>query len=220
VSELKPIRLYKFYPADAGLRNLLQGRLKVSLLKELNDPFESNPFRLATAEDRQIWEKTKDQLWSGKGIVSFSAKATNPLMWANYAENHRGLCLGFDVQGASKINYVSARKKMPALLDIVQNSDTITIEKAIMTKYSHWRYEEEWRLIVGTENRDESLGMSFIDFDENLVLREVLVGFRSYLRLKDVRKAAGNDVSIRSTRPAFNSFRVIPGAKLVKKKRT
>jgi hypothetical protein len=171
---------------------------------------------LQSENDREVWEKTKGSLWQDKGLISFSERSSNPLLWAHYAENHKGLCLGFDVSGASQVRYVSARRKMPSLLDIVKQKDTGIIENAIMTKYWHWRYESEWRIILSVDEVDNS-GMSFLDFNENLILREVLVGYRSSLELKDFRKLAGPDIEIKRMRPAFNSFRVVTATRLVKK---
>ena len=33
-----------------------------------------------------------------RGVLSFSKTSTDALLWAHYADGHRGLCLGFDFE--------------------------------------------------------------------------------------------------------------------------
>lgn len=49
-----------------------------------------------------------------RGIVSFGARATCPLMWSHYGDQHRGICAGYSVPGdtadrLNKIDYGGSR---------------------------------------------------------------------------------------------------------------
>ncbi|MBL0525135.1 DUF2971 domain-containing protein [Aeromonas dhakensis] len=74
--------------------------LKLSVPGFLNDPFEESISkdlysRVKCEEDWQAeWEcrATINEL----GVVSFSETSRNLLMWAHYANEHKGMCIGFD----------------------------------------------------------------------------------------------------------------------------
>ena len=86
--------------------------IKLSNIKSLNDPFESEISekvieRLANTLNHhgqnaaKILEETKvdlralKTLLSFNGLVSFSETPRNLLMWAHYGNQHKGMCVGF-----------------------------------------------------------------------------------------------------------------------------
>jgi len=46
------------------------------------------------------------------GVMCFSSTWKNPVMWSHYADQHRGICLGFEVPDVyrKKIKYVARRQ--------------------------------------------------------------------------------------------------------------
>lgn len=87
------------------------------------------------------------------GILSLSETPENLLMWAHYANNHRGIVVGFDekhsfFQGAEvvtrlgRLNKVEYNQKRPILSPSTQNNP-----KVFLRKSKEWAYENEWRLI-------------------------------------------------------------------------
>ncbi len=204
------MKLYKFYGPEFGRINLEQRRLKISRLAELNDPFEFHPFRIDTKEERVEWKRMRDNLWAKKGIISFSERNSNPVMWAHYAENHSGLALGFDVSDASRVNYVGVRRIAPSLSSVVDQHDAASIKEALLTKYWHWRYESEWRVFVQIEDEPDEKGLSFYPFDGHLMLRSVHIGCRSEIKVDDIERIVGDSVEVALMRPAFKSFSVVP----------
>lgn len=91
------------------------------------------------------------------GVLSLAEKNDCPLMWAHYADNHQGICLGysipFDQQHlVSKINYEGTSRTISTSQIIrMLNGDPNAkkeIEDAIfLRKASQWGYENEWRAI-------------------------------------------------------------------------
>jgi hypothetical protein len=82
----------------------------------------------------------------------------------------------------------------------------------LYTKYIDWRYEEEARVFTALEDRDPASGLYFADFNEQLVLREVIVGPLSDITRQDLHDALGTttaNVTFTKGRLAFNSFRVV-----------
>jgi hypothetical protein len=72
----------------------------------------------------------------------------NLLMWAHYADNHRGVCLEFDLRnevfsGALRCDYSTAYPLMKAY----DNSDDAAL-LALLAKGDAWQYEEEYRLVA------------------------------------------------------------------------
>jgi hypothetical protein len=93
-------------------------------------------------------------------------------MWNHYADKHRGIALGFDVD-ENKLRRVSYRKTRPVLK---KNSLTSVPDWLLFTKYDDWRYEQEARIYTTLNDRDPGTGFYFGDFSEQLVLREVMRG--------------------------------------------
>ena len=106
---------------------------------------------------------------SKRGITCFSRKNDNILMWAHYANNHQGVCIGFDIDEndehlenffdesknyksfpdgkACKIlsmNYVSSEER--PLIDI--NDEMKGWAEILTFKSDLWKYEEEVRIAI------------------------------------------------------------------------
>ncbi|MBK6743467.1 MAG: DUF2971 domain-containing protein [Hydrogenophilales bacterium] len=72
----------------------------------------------------------------------------NLLMWAHYADNHRGVCLEFDLRndvlcGALRCQYL---QEFP-FMKIYENSDEANL-LILLAKSGVWSYEREYRLVA------------------------------------------------------------------------
>ena len=85
----------------------------------------------------------------GAGIVCFSMVRDDILMWAHYADHHRGLCLEFD--GSDNCRFFSLAQPVKYKdyttipLDKDKNSQ---MDRVIFTKAKHWFYEREYRIFL------------------------------------------------------------------------
>jgi hypothetical protein len=118
------------------------------------------------------------------GVICFTKDWSNPLMWAHYADKHRGVCLGFDIDDEllHEINYVSG--KLLPIVNMDLDGGGLTerfVEEILFTKHEYWRYEDEVRVYVPLEKIDQSTGFYFTSFAKNMVLKEVIIGARSQL---------------------------------------
>lgn len=82
------------------------------------------------------------------GTFCVSEKRDDLLMWAHYADSHRGVCLEFDGLGplmaqAQRVDYSPTRNAINHYTD----DRSATLAKALLTKSDHWAYEAEWRLL-------------------------------------------------------------------------
>ena len=139
------------------------------------------------------------------GLLCFSRQWHNPVLWAHYAESHRGLCLGFDVPDelTQAIRYVEHPIRLKRL-------DCETANSMLFTKYDHWRYEDEVRMWATLE--EKSGQYFFADFGEKLRLVEIIAGAGSSVTVRRMREALGprsNGVNIVKARLAYNAFAVI-----------
>lgn len=82
------------------------------------------------------------------GVLCLSEVRDDILMWGHYADNHRGICLGFEssnafFENAHPVTYSPERPIINAFRDTRHQM----LDAAIFTKAEHWRYEREWRQI-------------------------------------------------------------------------
>lgn len=136
-------------------------------------------------------------------------------MWAHYAENHRGLCLCFDV---SKADYFHAVTYLPRRLQLddlgrkkVEDINTSDIVRLMYSKFDGWSYEQEFRTHTALEPEyfDQNSRHYFHPFDENLRLVKLLVGHQSEVTRQQVSDALGpliSEVESFKVRPAFKDF--------------
>lgn len=111
----------------------------------------------------QIVNEIKNQLdliMKSKGVLSLSSNFNSPLMWSHYADEHRGVCLEYDMSTSvgehpKKIDYEASRGISAKLIaDFILHgskkaSDDIKF-KYFFTKANDWKYECEWRSITDT----------------------------------------------------------------------
>ena len=91
------MKVYHFIEERYGLEDLREERLKISLIDELNDPFEFVGVDLSNPDHYGAIKELKRGISENYGIICFSASWNDPVQWAHYADGHKGLCMGFDV---------------------------------------------------------------------------------------------------------------------------
>ena len=74
----------------------------------------------------------------------------NSLMWAHYADNHRGICIQYRVKPA---NLIDEENKVVKLLEVNYDKPfpldgNIPFVDSLCVKGDYWRYENEMRLIM------------------------------------------------------------------------
>jgi hypothetical protein len=171
--------LYKYVPFATGKAILQSGRVCFSLPKYFNDPFDkpryprekgANPLTDIFGS-KQIWGK--ELVWGANtGILSLTRTPTNPLMWAHYAEMHKGMVIGIDAVAAGftdessnlipaqfgSVIYVSRRptqqfiskSQTPLAVGATHHFASDHYEKLqriFLHKPLYWAYEEEVRVL-------------------------------------------------------------------------
>ena len=105
------------------------------------------------------------------GIFCLAGRATCPLMWSHYGDQHRGICIGYSVPAMTtvhKVKYGGTRlvevSKVAAMLD-GSDVDRRQVEEAVLLrKAREWEYEREWRLIGSHGAQNSTLELEEIIF--------------------------------------------------------
>jgi hypothetical protein len=81
------------------------------------------------------------------GITCFCKVRDDILMWAHYADKHKGLCFEFD--GSENCIFFGEAQavKYKDFTNVLLGEDSRkTMERIILTKSKHWSYEREYRI--------------------------------------------------------------------------
>lgn len=191
--------------------------LKLSRFGEFNDPFEMIPgYELLTLDQEYInyrlenhpneWESyyynyidTMAGVRASLGVICFTSKVDNLLMWSHYGNNHEGICVEFDANSrffngqyndrespffeeingydykdiyanVGVLKKVKYTEKRPLIFDTRQ---LIKDTESWLVKSKEWEYEDEYRLILPldlTEMKQvNGLQMSFLKIDYNII---------------------------------------------------
>ncbi|MFQ1875817.1 DUF2971 domain-containing protein [Aeromonas veronii] len=180
--------LYKYLPDTFSLeKHISEPSIKLSPITDLNDPFEGQmtknaldmvyniilnqakytPIDPIYRESKDIFSFAWDFLVKTICITSFSETQRNLLMWSHYASQHKGICIGYDVDMLSeesdnhelkKVNYDTTIFE-PELLDELKNIKNIFsadfkpfLDRLVTTKSNDWSYEKEHRYISNAES--------------------------------------------------------------------
>ena len=137
-------------------------------------------------------------------------------MWGHYAQNHKGVCFGFDLLGdLTEMEYV---EKFIQFSEKYSLSTGISkaISYAQRTKSKHWEYENEWRAFIKlteeeTELKARGANLFFCPFGEELRLKEIIIGQNSQLTSEQFRSALGDyeGVEIKTARASFRDFKIV-----------
>ena len=192
-----------------GLQNLVNRRIKASTFDRLNDPFELLGIETSDPEIRAALKEMKRRVAAKFGILCFSKIWSNPVQWAHYADNHQGLCIEIelaDKDDARKVDYVPERLESKLI------TDPKFSEKLLLSKFKHWEYEKEYRLIRELKNYDQDNGIFFQPFNSDIKLTKIIIGCQSNLTrssLQEKLSATDRDVEIIYARAAFKSFKIV-----------
>lgn len=208
------MQFYYFTKQHYGLAAIRDERLKISEYKSLNDPFDFIGIATTSSQDRESLKSLRAKLGETAGIICFSDRWKEPLMWGHYADAHKGICLGFTVDSRKyeRIQYVAQR---PRLEDFEKTSvsrlSPPEVKAISLKKFNRWEYESEWRRLVKLDEQDFVDGNYFMPFDESMKLSTVLFGERSTITDKQITGILkkNNEVKLAFTRAAYSKFDVI-----------
>ncbi len=209
--------VYQLMPAHFALEDLKKRRIKVSLLDDLNDPFELLGASLHSKGHRTQMKKWASYMASISRMLCFSKDFSNPVLWSHYADKHRGICLEFEIPDSylSHVNYSSSRLQIDFHHEFEQQAlaGPPVALALLTTKFIDWQYENEVRMFLKPDEVICDGAHQFYSFCNCLKLKKVYLGPRCKVTKIDVQKVLNDvdrEVVVLETRLAFRSYKVIP----------
>lgn len=177
-SRYNSLDLYSFYSiGDHHIEDLRKNQISLSDPLKFNDPVDC-PFYewLKQREKVKPPERVKSirGAYSDIRIRSFTSDTplpsmkdmdpqpyssipaySNPLMWAHYANSHRGYCVKYRLT-ESFFNYKDRNSPVLFLgevsyglvdMDVSKDKESMSMKEALFTKHNDWEYEHEKRLV-------------------------------------------------------------------------
>ena len=151
-------------------------------------------------------ELTCDQLSKRYGVTSFSSKNNDVKMWSHYADDCRGVVIGYNVDfwvrhllGTSIIRQMKYTDRLP----IVAGPRSVNQENAYVfmsSKGAAWEYEQEWRLITELSKTQQS--------GKNIAIITAPQESVSSIRITDRTPQDTVDIIVRRLNNPSNDYRI------------
>ena len=82
------------------------------------------------------------------GVFCLTAVPDNILMWAHYADSHRGFCAEFAIARSTFFAHaLDVRYSADYVRPHFQSSPHEQVDAILLTKAEEWSYEREWRIV-------------------------------------------------------------------------
>ena len=205
--------VYKFYPKHWALDAIQRQRLKIATIDSLNDPFEFAAVDVTSKVARKAHKAIRVQLASEMGFISFSKTWQNPVTWSHYADNHKGVALGFEIPSnlLTEVEYVKSMVVPSGYFGGGGITDRALTKRLIQMKFAHWKYEEEFRKIEPLKTADPVTGLYFREISDDLELVEIILGanYDSQSAAEWHAEIIQMGVTIVTSRLAFGTFKVV-----------
>ncbi len=207
------MRVYHFLKMKYGIEAIENQQLKIARLNSLNDPFEGFHLDTQNYGTRITLSDRRKRASRQYGILCFSKDYSNPVQWAHYAESHRGICLGFDVPDSLllKVEYTDSRTPGIDFKKSLDIKGADYIRYMLSKKHTHWKYEQEYRLLVKFPEKVLDNRLIFEKFSEQITLKEVIIGFQSTISKKQIKKTLNghvSDIEISKASLSEHSYRI------------
>lgn len=215
------------------LRSLAKSQIYMAPLQSLNDPFEAKiitdgkTFEVSKIlnlvfscnDEAKIKEAEKGfseilkkfiETSLSFGIYSMSNSYNDELLWAYYADAHRGFCIEYDLEKLKEYKMeteptitVEYNDKMPIIttLDLfnLEKNKQLIQTKLVGTKSKRWKHEQEIRIVTGQTG--------LYDYDYR-ALKSIYFGYRSEERFRKLtmRVLKGRGIKYYLMQPKNGSY--------------
>lgn len=205
------MRVFHFMKKEHALSNVLNSRLKIATINELNDPFEfyANFTEKGKPLPDNDLERIKSHYSKILGFLCFSKKLTNPVQWAHYAEKHNGICFEFNIPKnlLLKMHY----RKKPLIIKANSDNWQESFVKSTKSKFKHWQYEKEYRMLVplSTDYIVKENNLLFMSFSELSKPVSAYLGLNCKLSSVEKKIFRNNSVELIKTKKCSHSYAIV-----------
>jgi len=142
-------------------------RLYAARYDELNDRDEGHFYY----NSHDYSEETLKAIRSSKlmnRVLSLSRNVNEELMWGHYADGHRGIVIGVEVDlDKYKMKPIEYTRDLIRIGDLKNESIEELVKRVLMQKNVRWSYEEEERIFA--RHRENFVSVS---------IKEIIIGLR------------------------------------------
>ncbi|MDD3814145.1 MAG: DUF2971 domain-containing protein [Desulfocapsaceae bacterium] len=205
---------YHFISEKYALDVLSDQRMKLSLFKDLNDPFELLAADQPDPDSRNMANTFKEFMAGKYGLLCFSKNWKNPLLWSHYANKHKGVALEFYIKDefALPVTYSKVRFNIDWKEKILKKSINREETKGLwLTKFESWHYEEEIRIICNQSDCIKNENILFHPLNDDISLQGIILGPLCELQTEDIKDKlpTGKEIKVIKSRLAFRSFNIV-----------
>lgn len=128
-------------------------------------------------------------------ICCFTKNNSSILMWSHYSEKHEGICLSFKSGKKGNANYlmldseecvllpITYEEDIPPMVNLLDQYNYDDLAALLITKYSDWGYEDEYRIILWKDEIDNKKNINYRKED----LEGIIFGLKTkFNKAKDV----------------------------------
>lgn len=162
--------------SEYSLADLSNNTISISRPKVMNDPFDTPILEWVKHQQNSSTHSPYispfAKSFDGYRIRSFSTPKGetkpiyNTLLWAHYADGHKGFCIEYDFSTEFRKRMISFNQIKYGNIDL--NKDLFTIKDAFMTKSIDWKYENEVRLLSYDSNSESDYGTIPLDSESSI----------------------------------------------------
>ena len=111
----------------------------------------------------QALKQAVDKVMSNLGVCCLGMDEKNILMWSHYSEDHKGICLQFDVLEDSDFFTLAIPVRYVDQMPIYNHPDDekFIFEKIIQPKSKCWEYEKEVRIVKTPSDINRNKNQAF-----------------------------------------------------------
>lgn len=106
-------------------------------------------------------------------VACFSEICNSSAMWGYYADNHMGLCIGYDL-----VELIEKFNIMPVIysneVPVIGMENGVPNMTSVMTKSLEWQHEREWRIFQYDESKQGKNGILIGE----ILPKEIIIGCR------------------------------------------
>lgn len=168
-----PKVIYQYRPiTEININNIKKNVVWARKASQFNDPYDclissaeidesiraSKKLRIDAAvrcfeEIKKALNECGNDIRDGSAVSCFSKNCDSLLMWSHYADQHRGMCVGYDYRALATSSHeniypVSYGEKID-LLRKGKGGKRLHASLNLVRKALDWQYEYEWRIIAG-----------------------------------------------------------------------
>jgi len=198
--EKDEVILYSFRgTSDYVINDIEKQTLSFQSPSQFNDPLDTLLFKWLDFKINGISDEGKKEIYylikrvsehlrvrcfvkpkDKENLKLLEVERIHPLMWAHYAESHKGMCIQYRFkneyfyQDESKLAFRRVKKET-YISETPDLHESINISDALFTKSKVWEYEDEVRILDFDINEKKDVKLQ--ENNENVIIEAIYFGY-------------------------------------------